>query len=487
MTAALHCNALIVGGGPAGLAAVLAASQRRQLPDLLAGGLVMAERGASIGGGRIGRYAINSDSSAETFLSCVRANPEPRLAAMASSPVAKEIGGYGKGAVPLALVGRFMDALGDTLHEVIEAHPDGHVLTGHEALHTRRLASHGWSTCLRSTRTGQQMQVVSRSVVLATGGHQPEARLEQERVAGRALLPLYRGKLLQSDLALTAAGLTNIRRRLSGIRHPRIVVIGGSTSALACTRLLLTGLRHNFQPGAITLMHRRTLTVFYPSAEAARAENYTEFSPDDICPVSGFVFRFGGLRFDSRELAMQLRGIAGRAPENRVILHRLDAATGASPAESRKALDDADLILCCLGYRPCALPVLDEHGSPVALHADQPGAALVGTQAGILDANGDEIPGLFGIGLAAGFKAHGTMGGEASFRGQMNGLWLWQNDVGALIFQRLLERPAHVPEIIAAPSGTGGLLHSDRRHDPADLAQAADRAHSMREDPCPAA
>jgi hypothetical protein len=40
--------------------------------------------------------------------------------------------------------------------------------------------------------------------------------------------------------------------------------------------------------------------------------------------------------------------------------------------------------------------------------------------------------------LAAGFVPHGKLGGEASFRGQANGLWLWQSDVGGLIVDAIL-------------------------------------------------
>ena len=68
-----------------------------------------------------------------------------------------------------------------------------------------------------------------------------------------------------------------------------------------------------FGPGGVTIMHRRELRIFYPSVEAALAEGYTEFGPDDICPVSGRVFRLSGFRLDSRELIMRARGIGGAA------------------------------------------------------------------------------------------------------------------------------------------------------------------------------
>jgi hypothetical protein len=47
--------------------------------------------------------------------------------------------------------------------------------------------------------------------------------------------------------------------------------------------------------------------------------------------------------------------------------------------------------------------------------------------------------GALGIGLAAGFIPSGALGGEPSFRGQTNGIWLWQNGVGAMIFAALLD------------------------------------------------
>lgn len=56
----------------------------------------------------------------------------------------------------------------------------------------------------------------------------------------------------------------------------------------------------------------------------------------------------------------------------------------------------------------------------------------------VLDAGGAAVPGLYGIGLAAGFVPWGRLGGEASFVGQANGLWLWQNDVGMMIVDQLL-------------------------------------------------
>ena len=185
-----------------------------------------------------------------------------------------------------------------------------------------------------------------------------------------------------------------------------------------------------FDPGAVSLLHRRELRIYYPTVEAALADGYTEFGPDDICPISGRVFRLGGFRLDSRELIMRARGIGGRAPEPRLHLHRL----GVDDAASLKLLDEADLVIAALGYRPRALPVFDQAGKRVTLQSEtSPQARLVDNYCQVLDAGGNPLPNLFAIGLAAGFLPWGKLGGEKSFRGQANGLWLWQSDVGGLI------------------------------------------------------
>src|SRR6202042_1640402 len=121
-------------------------------------------------------------------------------------------------------------------------------------------------------------------------------------------------------------------------------------------------------------------------------------------------------------------------PEPRLQLHRL----GIDDAASRSLLDNADLVIAALGYRPCALPVFDQKDHLVPLLAQtSPQAPLVDGSCRVLDALSNPLPGLFAIGLAAGFVPHGKLGGEPSFRGQANGLWLWQSDVGGLIVDAL--------------------------------------------------
>jgi hypothetical protein len=47
---------------------------------------------------------------------------------------------------------------------------------------------------------------------------------------------------------------------------------------------------------------------------------------------------------------------------------------------------------------------------------------------------------VFSLGLASGYVPTLRMGGEASFVGQQNSLWLYQNDVGQTVYQSVQDR-----------------------------------------------
>ena len=166
------------------------------------------------------------------------------------------------------------------------------------------------------------------------------------------------------------------------------------------------------------------------------------------------MFRLAGFRLDSRELIMQVRGLGGRPPEPRLRLHHLTTDDSAT----RRIIDEADVVVAALGYRPRPFSIFQQDGSPLELLVRTgPQMPLVDNECRVLDAAGDPLPQLFGIGLAAGFVPSGHLGGEITFRGQANGLWLWQHDVGSLIInalappiskqRRVTHHPASLPAL----------------------------------------
>ncbi len=447
-------SALVIGGGPAGTALLTAAAKQGTLRDLAASGLVLVERGAALGAGNLGAYAIRSDTTAETFLSAIRDNPEPALAALVDHPaglgMARHIGAPG---APLTEAGDLLAVTGIRLGALVADH-GGTVLTGHETLSARRTANGLWATTVADGE-GRTRDLLSRHIVIATGGAMCADAVRAAPFAGSTLGELAGddagGRLVTADQIMRSGGLEAMQARLADVRAPRIAVVGGSTSAMATVvRLLKADPALALGAGAITLLHRRPLRPFYPSREAALADGFADFTDADICPVSGFVYRLAGFRLESRDLVLRALAIGGRVPDPRLALMQLDQHDAAA---ARAVIADADLVIGATGYRPRALPLFDVAGAPIALscHTPVPGP-MVDRHCRVLAADGSVVEGAFGIGLAAGFVPWGRLGGEPSFRGKANGLWLWQNDVGQMIVDQILphQAAAHAADAASA-------------------------------------
>ena len=180
----ISVNTVIVGGGPAGVAPLIAASRANALADVLAGGLAIVERGSAIGIGRIGTYAINSDSTADTLVNCVLENPHALIGGLRDHAATKAVMAYGRGSVPLHLVGSLMGVVGGVLQQIMTVGNENKVVLHHEAVHTQRTRDGLWETRIRCLAAGTIRTIRSRVVILATGGHQPCEQLESQYVGG---------------------------------------------------------------------------------------------------------------------------------------------------------------------------------------------------------------------------------------------------------------------------------------------------------------
>jgi hypothetical protein len=243
-----------------------------------------------------------------------------------------------------------------------------------------------------------------------------------------------------TNVVLSTEGIPEIERRLKASDNHKVVIIGASHSTTSSAWVLLNKVRVDFGEGDITILHREPFRLFYPSREAALAEGYTDFTDEDFCPVTNRLYRLAGLRFDSRDLIKRIWGIGGAPLERRVRLIPLDRTGKNNSVNLECLLDEAALIIPAFGYRPNTLPIWDHRGLPIELLASGEGAPpLVDEHCRVLNHHGAVVPNLYGIGLASGFKLTGKLGGEPSFRGQTNGLWLYQNGVGELIVEQILE------------------------------------------------
>lgn len=433
-------NTLIIGGGPAGLGILLAARREGRLAALLQQGVRVIEQSTQLGPGELGNYAIRSDSFADSFLTSPNTPGWPDLGLLRHTASGVELEAQRGGPVDLVTAAAYQREIGQALQAWEAQEQRNLFLTGTTALAAHRQADGVWITTCATPERGT-FQMASRHLVLATGAAPSDDVLATLPIGEAPLWPRWADKTVRSHDVLSLTGAALLAQRCADLAAPRIAIVGGSHSAVSSALRCLAQLdAHHGGRGSITLLHKNKVVLTYAHPEAARADGFHDFGPEDICPRTGRVFPLAGFRSDSRELMRRVLGLGDLTPETRITLMPLEGAEAASVHALETALASADLIIAALGYRPRALPLFDADGSRIALHSQRsPTAALVDGCSRVLDAEGQPVPGVYGQGLSAGYPLAGRYG-EPSFTGQANGLALWQAEVGAEIVQQLLAR-----------------------------------------------
>ena len=429
-------SSIIIGGGPGGLGPLVWAAQHGLLPDWLDRGIAVVERHGHLGG-TLGRFGIRSDSLGGSYLECLEApGLPPALRPLLHDPVAREMEAYRDSFPPLRLVDRFMRRIGLALGTMLAERSALHLCTEARAVQLRPNGSVAVETI---GPDGSEATLLARSAVVALGGRQ---LWEQSTLGpGLALADCRTRHLMPSGRALSVKGLEEANRILAEAGARKILILGGSHSAYSVAGALLElPAAERLAAGQIVILQRREPRIFYPNCEAARDDLY-EVEPGDICPRTQRVNRMGGLRGFGREMWRQIALRPGTQPEPRVVTVSLQQFTA---AQLHAMLAEAALVVPSFGYRSAMLPIFDADGERLVLAAEAGGTA-VGEDSRLMLSDGSILPNLFGIGLGTGYRLPPSMGGEPNFNGQANSLWLYQNDIGAVIYRaihELLRQPA---------------------------------------------
>jgi hypothetical protein len=417
---------VIVGGGPGGLGPLIAAAQAGVLPDLLSRGVAIVDRQRRLGG-TIGRYAINADTLGGAFLEFLDAGGlPPHLQTLRLDPVTRKLEVYRDGFPPLGLVHRFMRRLGSRVEELL-AGSAASAFYGRTEAKVIHLANDGSLRLETSGPDGRCSVIPARSAVVALGGV-PDDR-QRDLIGGLRLADCKPANVMVADRIMTHHGIRDAVAIARRNPERPVVILGGSHSAYSSAGALVKRLRRDVAPWLrIVIVQRLAPCVFYPSEAAALDDGYI-VGPGDVCPRTLRVNRLGGLRGDGREMWRRIHGRPGTVPEERVSCRLLDTFSG---VELRELIEAASLVVPAFGYGAAALSIFDPRGRQLRL-AGAPRA--VNEQCQILLEDGRSLTNVFGIGLGSGYRPTLAMGGEPNFRGQANSLWLYQNDIGTLVFR----------------------------------------------------
>jgi len=436
-------SSVVVGGGPGGLGPLLWAAQNGLLDAWLEQGVALVERTGRLGG-TLGRYGICSDSLGGSYLECLEAEAlAPSFHHLRAEPTTIEMQRYRQSFPPLPLVDHYMGEIGQTMAATIASHPAS-ALHLHTTVQSVHLRADGTVALFARGPDTRPRTLVARSAIIALGGRQPWQEKAPE--SGLRFPDNVERRVLSSNVLLTHDGLATANDIIGSAGSRRIVVLGGSHSAYAVAwALLQLAAAKQLGEAQIAIVQRRPPRIFYPDRAAAVADLY-HVASGDICARTQRVNRMGGLRGHGRDMWRQIACRPGATPEPRVTVL---AEQDFSRTELQAMLDEAALVVPCLGYRSATLPVFDAEGRRLALQADNNGDA-VGGDCRLLLADGSKLPNVFGIGLGTGFRPTEAMGSEPNFNGQANSLWLYQNDMGALIYHAIQAMLAGSETAVAA-------------------------------------
>ncbi|WBO65108.1 hypothetical protein [Streptomyces camelliae] len=337
------------------------------LTSLLDGGIAFLDRAESstaLGNSRF-PYVIDANSKGEDFIAGIRVGGV--FGETLDSGAGRTLRDLRDRRVSLSLIGAFMNDLAETM----ERTAPGSVRYGADVAGLRRESDGTWTSVARD---GSPL-VTSDCVVLATGGHE-DIRATAARHGVPAERMVGSAQLLRGDFDAVAEVLR---------KDGTAVILGGSHSGFATAELLLKRFGDSISRNGLALIHRG-LALSYENLGEARSARADHAQRHEVCPESGKVNRFHGLRAGPRALC--LRALRGHEPRLRLYESGSPSAYG--------LLARADLLVHATGYRPRHVPLFGHDGRPIWLGVR---AGAVDDRCRLVDTRHKPVPGVFGLGL----------------------------------------------------------------------------------------
>lgn len=430
----------ICGLGPAGCGFLLHAIKENAISRLVDKGLVLIDRSATPGPGKVGRYRLTGNSLSRAFLDCV---DDPKLGGLfqdiaTSAPSVAELRAMEQLAPPLDIVGDFLAAVAQRTIAYLSSAYQVPVLLETSVETINRRIDGGFSLNLRRMSDGHQFNIETDNVLCGFGGRQSIEMIEQCEIQPGLRLGDHTDRIIPSDdfLMMSNDAVRRSIPRASGQAND-VLVVGGSHSAMSTIDRLTDalgpiGLRR------IVMLHREPLRLYYASVDAARRDGYAFDDPDDVCPMSGRVNRFSGLRYRSFDVARSILETS-RTPDQsiEVVSVHLGNLGREGRAMKEALLDRAAAVITCLGYQANLPRVFDPWEQEIALR-NQYGGLEVDDNGCALTVDDQPVSGLYVYGIGTRLlKRSDAIGGEPSFRGSADGVWLYHNHGGSVILDAL--------------------------------------------------
>jgi hypothetical protein len=491
-----QCHAVLCGAGASGTGLLIAAINHGFL-DVLAeqGGIVAYEKSENTGG-MLANTRIPSNSFASVFVECLPGLKRyfgancPQIQELEAAKEVTAITSIGHDALELTIVGSYLKKLGSLIWDRASQVSKCELNLEHEIVALQLLGGDaGIEVTARSKHGAIITTCRSKKVIISMGGVQNLDVIETIPIYNTVTMALCRNKLIPShtvvqrpgavtqmlldnlsklshtdatvaatDVAATDAtdvtvdggkeqaqeatnsnekqqmmnATTNATTNALTAKNP-VVIVGGSHSAWAAAFNFLNKISRDveLEEGSIVILHRSPIRMYYGSLEEAETAGYKVDPIKDVCPLTGRVNRYGGLRYHVNTLA---QSVVLAESEKRIKCVHMGAQADQTAIE--QLFNDAVLVVAAIGYAARVPTIVDAHGATVKLQSTF-GQLTTNAKGQCSNQDGVLLPNVLAYGLGAGQFSNPEVGGEASFAGRVDGVWLYSK---CFLFEKVLCR-----------------------------------------------
>ncbi len=419
-------NIAVCGAGPAGIGFLLVAYKKNKLNQLIKSGLIIIDKSKHLGGGNLGKYAMTANTTAGTFMEVINDSDHDGIfkKTREESVVFKEMDSKKEQPVTLKLVSSFLEEISAILLKHIDG--KGGIILKQEKIISCQELNNGYLLETHNTENKQPSRITTKNIILNLGAKQNISTSinilkRSDYLEG---YELDTNKVLTTnDIIATVDNQTNIQKSMS--------IVGASHGAFSAIEIISKSNKCK----NIDLIYYPPIRIQYPSIHAANEDGYNFDMALDVCPITGGVNRYGGLRFAARNIASSILK-TGKIPRNKININLIEI-NKENHQEIKKCFDESKKIVACFGYEP-NLPIFKNRDGTIFNLKTRALGVFVDTNGNVYKENGDILKDIYAFGIGSGLSISKDIGGEKSFQGRVDGVWLYQNDIGEIIFNKMM-------------------------------------------------
>lgn len=388
----LESNIQIIGLGPAVTAGLFPGADHAGALRELVSGAVCIDGGRYGQSQSLGKFKNTSNSEGREFTPTT-ASGHPKNGKfnkkVLNTPEAQRLIEAGSNQVPLDTAVRPILKVyrREALELITELSPAE--IQWHTRITTVRLLDEGLIQSENGNGTDYKRPIaISRKLILATGSRE---------VLHTSLRDLQRKTFLSTDI-LNGHKLPELKTKVRNGGKKEITIIGSSHAAGA----LIEVIRKDPELKEIPIhVIGRDFRPYYPNAKTAHAGGYRDFTDEDICPDTGRINRFNGVRVSTEEL--QVARYA-KHPNTKFTVIK-DSFTELPP----EVLENTGAIIQAIGLTVNTPKLYGPNGEELEWNI-QNGHAQVDSNHRVQIKGLDVQPEIFGIGIGWGVKGKGPKG-----------------------------------------------------------------------------